>query len=226
MNNKLLLVDDDTILLQILNDFFEANGFRVTIANNGLSALSCYQKNAPDVILMDLEMPGMSGFEVLERIREEDVLTPIILMTGSWMNEGYKIKGYELGAIQFLEKPVSTSVLLAQIKSLLHPVITEHKVKAEGRLFCLKGQILTVEQQQVKLKEREAQILAILMDSKGNTISRKKIQIQIWGTDDPRNNNTLDNLIYQLKRRLEQFPELSIQNAYSRGYRLNTVKTI
>lgn len=221
MKKRLLLVDDDSTLLNVLNDFFIANGFDVMLADNGTAALTCYKRSAPDLILMDLDMPEINGFEVIERIREDDFITPIILMTGSWLDESYKIRGYELGVVQFLEKPVKVSVLLAQIRSLLHPPITERKIDGFNREYRLKGQILKVENVQLKFREREAQILAILFDHQGNMVSRKKIQQLIWNDDSYRNNKSLDNLVYQVKKKLEVFPELTIRNAYSRGYILD-----
>ena len=218
MKKRLLLIDDDPILLNVLNDFFVTNGFDVILAVDGLSALSCYKKSIPDLVLMDLDMPVMNGFEVIEKIREDDFLTPIILMTGSWMEESYKIRGYELGVVQFLEKPVKVPVLLAQIRSLLHPPITEHKICGFNREYRLRGQILFVENAQLKFREREAQILALLFDHQGSMVSRKKIQLLIWNDDSYRNNKSLDNLVYQVKKKLEAFPELCIRNAYSKGY--------
>jgi len=218
MSKNILIVDDDQTLLNVLNDFFTSNNFGVTLAQDGVSALSCYNKSIPDLLLMDLDMPQMNGFEVVEKIREEDYITPIILMTGSWLEERFKIKGYELGAVQFLEKPVELSVLLAQINSLLNPPVVERKVCGCGREFSLRGQTLTVGDFKIRFREREAQILGALFDLPGDVVSRKKILMLIWGDDDYRNNKSLDNLIYQLKKKLEALPELSIRSNYSRGY--------
>jgi DNA-binding response OmpR family regulator len=219
MSKNLLIVDDDQTLLNLLNDFFTSNDFAVTLARDGVSALACYGKKIPDLLLIDLDMPQLNGFEVVEKIREDDYMTPIILMTGSWLDKKNKIRGYELGAIQFLEKPVELTVLLAQINCLLSPPVVERKVcGCSGREYHLRGQVLTAGDSKIEFREREARILAALFERPGEMVSRKKLQIIIWDDDNYRNNKSLDNLVYQVKKKLEPFPELLIRSAYSRGY--------
>lgn len=218
MKKKILLVDDDKILRTILEAFFREKGFAVSSASDGADALIHYNKEIPDMVLLDLDMPNMNGFQVVEAIRQEDCITPIILMTGSWIDETHKIRGYELGAIQFLEKPVTPMVLLAQINSLLNPPLKECKVCSYQHNFKLSNQTLVVDDKKIILREREAQILATLFEHPNYMVSRQKIQTLIWGNDDVRNNKTLDNLIYQVKRKLEDYPELVIRSCYSKGY--------
>lgn len=217
---SILIVDDDQLLLNLLHEFFTINGFSAQTANNGSTALSCFYKSSPDLLLIDLEMPQMNGFEIVEKIREHDYITPIILMTGSWLSESHKIKGYEMGAIQFLEKPLELPVLLAQIKALLYPPVIERKLTGCGREIILKGQIVSVGDLKIPLREREAQILTILFENPGKTITRKKLQTLIWCGYDQRNDKTLNTLLYQLKKKLEAFPELAIKSNYSKGYLL------
>lgn len=218
MKKKILLVDDDKTLRTILEDFFKKNGFSVTPASDGALAVSLYNKEMPDLVLLDLDLPIMNGFQVVEAIRQEDCITPIILMTGSWFDEAFKIRGYELGAIQFLEKPVSPTVLLAQIRSLLNPPQKENIIYCEKHKFKLCNQTLMVNDQKILFREREALILSTLFEHPSIMVGRKKLQTLIWGNDDARNNKTLDNLIYQVKKKLEIFPELVIKSCYSKGY--------
>ncbi len=218
MKKRILLVDDDKTLRTVLEAFFRENGFTVLSAGDGALALSIYNKEMPDLVLLDLDLPIMNGFQVVEAIRREDCITPIILMTGSWIDETHKIRGYELGAIQFLEKPVTPMVLLAQIKSLLNPPLKELVICSDQRKFKLCHQTLTVDNQKIQFREREAQILATLFEHPNSMVGRQKIQTLIWGNDDVRNNKTLDNLIYQVKRKLEVYPELVIRSSYSKGY--------
>jgi len=218
MKKKILIVDDDKTLQTVLEAFFKENGFSVIPASDGALALSLYNKEMPDLVLLDLDLPIMNGFQVVEAIRKEDCITPIILMTGSWIDETYKIRGYELGAIQFLEKPVTPMVLLAQIRSLLNPLLKELLICSDLHKFKLCNQTLTIDNQKIQFREREAQILATLFEHPNSMVSRQKIQTLIWGNDDVRNNKTLDNLIYQVKRKLEDYPELVIRSNYSKGY--------
>lgn len=220
MKKKLLLVDDDRTLSNILRHFFKENGFYVVYAYDGASALTLFEKEVPDVVLLDLDLPVKNGFEVMEEIRQNDYITPIILMTGSWLDETYRIRGYELGAIQFLEKPVSPVVLLAQIHSILNPPVVERILHVGEIVFRLRNQVLMVDEKEIRFREREALILAVLFEKHGRIVSRNKLLTLIWGYDDLRNSKTLDNLIYQLKKKLEEYPELNIHSHYSKGYML------
>lgn len=218
MKKRLLIVDDDKIITEILGDFFEENDFIVSLAYDGKTAISLYRKEMPDLVLLDLDLPVMNGFEVAEIIRNEDYITPIIFMSGSWLTEEYKIKGYELGAIQFLNKPISQKVLLSQIKNKLNPPIVEKTITIGQNSFRLHNQMLFTPDKEIQLMEREVKILSLLFENQGEVISKKKIFNEIWGHDDARNNKSLDNLICQLKKKLEVCPELKIINLYSKGY--------
>lgn len=218
MKKRLLLVDDDKTLSSLLGQFLEDNNYNVSYAYDGGTAISLYKKVMPDMILLDLDLPVMSGIKVAEIIRSEDYITPIILMSGTFLDEDYKIKGYELGAINFIDKPVPLKVLLAQIESKLYPPVVEMNITIGQNLYRLRNQILFTPDQEIHLMDREALILSLLFEHQGEMISKKKIFNKIWGHDDYRNNKSIDTLIYQLKKKLEVCPELKIINLYSKGY--------
>lgn len=218
MKKRLLIVDDEKMLSGILGDFFENNDFIVSYAYDGKTAISLYRKEMPDMILLDLDLPVLNGFEVVEIIRNEDYITPIILMSGSWRDEKSKIKGYELGAIQFLDKPISPNVLLSQIRSTLNRPIVEKSFCIGQKSYRFHNQRFVTSDKEIQLMEREVKILSLLFENQGEVISKKKIFNVIWGHDDACNNKSLDNLIYQLKKKLEVCPELKIINLYSKGY--------
>jgi DNA-binding response OmpR family regulator len=220
MKKKLLLVDDDCVLSKVLGDFFKEQGFIVLFAEDGGMALKIFSREMPDLVLLDIDLPVKNGFEVIEDIRKEDVLTPIILMTGSLVDEQSKIRGYELGAIQYLEKPVSPAVLLAQIRFRFNPPVKEAMLRVGSKVFLLRNQTLCVEGTELHLREREALILEALFETPNQLVLRKKLQTLIWGNNSVKNNKMIDNLVHHLKKMLEGFPELEIRNLYSRGYTL------
>jgi DNA-binding response OmpR family regulator len=226
VTHKILLIDDDKTLITILSDFFIKNDFKVFVAYDGQSAYKLYWKEMPDILLLDLDLPLMNGFELAEMIRKDDVLTPIIMMTGTWWDTDYQIKSYELGAIQFLEKPFSLPVLLAQIRSIFNPTMIEHVVHCDGKQVRLANQIVRCENRKLILREKEAKVLALLIENQGKVVSRKIIQIEVWGVNDSRYNKFLDNLIYELKKKLCWFPELTIRSSYSKGYVLDTSNSL
>lgn len=223
MKRRILLVDDDKTLSGILGAFFEENDFNVFYANNGADAIGIYKKEMPELILLDLELPNISGFEVIEIIRNQDYITPIILMSGTYNNEESKIRGYELGAIQFLEKPVSPKVILAQILNKLNPPVFEKIIVIGENTYKLKNQILFTPNERIHLREREALILSLLFDNPGDLILREKIYYKIWGYVDYRNKKTLDTLMHSLKKRLEPCLDFKISNKYSKGFVLEKV---
>lgn len=220
MKKKLLLVDDDMYFAKITGDFFEDNDFCVSYAGDGEEALKVFAKETPDLVLLDVDLPVKSGFEVMESIRSEDFITPIIFISGSKLDEKSKIRGYELGAIQYLEKPIPLKVLLAQIQSWLNPPVKKYDLCAGKRVFKLRNQILTVEDMEIRLREREALILAFFFVQPNFIVTRKKLMQLIWGDDSLRNSKTLDNLIHVLKKKIEVIPELKIKSYYSKGYML------
>lgn len=218
MKKRLLIVDDEKTLSDILGAFFEENDYNVSYAYDGKTAISLYRKEMPDIIFLDLDLPVLNGFEVAEIIRHEDYITPIIMMTGSWNGDNYKIKGFEMGAIQFLDKPISPKVLLSIVRSTLNRPAVEKTISMGQNLYKLHDQRLFTLDKEIQLIEREAKILSLLFEHHGEVISKKKVFNEIWGHDDTRNNKTIDTLIYQLKKKLEVCPELKIRNLYSKGY--------
>jgi two-component system, OmpR family, response regulator len=220
MKKKLLLVDDDECFARIIGDFFEDNDFCVLYAGDGQEALAVFINESPDLVLLDVDLPIMSGFEVMESIRSEDFITPIIFISGFKLDEESKIRGYELGAIQYLEKPIHLKVLLAQIKSWLNPSINKYDLTVGERVFKLRSQILTVEDLKICLREREASVLAYFFAQPNVIVTRKQLLQFIWGDVSLRNNATLDNLILALRKKLQVLPELNIRSYYSKGYML------
>lgn len=220
MKRKLLLVDDDRVLIRTLGDFFEENGLKVIYAEDGKSAIKTFFREVPDMVILDIDLPIKNGFEVIEEIRLEDFITPIILMTGSVLSDEGKIRGYELGAIQYLEKPVSPWVLLAQIKAKLNPPVKMKVLQIGQKKFVLQNQILSESEVSITLREREALILSALFEVPNQLVNRSKISTLIWGYENSKNNKVIDNLVYNLKHSLADFPELTIRSTYSKGYTL------
>lgn len=218
---KLLIVDDDSELLSVLTSYFEENGFDVVAVNSGEKALVCKKIASPDLVLLDLDLPGMNGYEVIDYMRRDDCCTPIILMTGFWNDSQSKIKGYTLGAIQFLDKPVQVAVLLAQINGMLYKKSHERTYVVGENSFIFSQLKLTCGSQTIELTQREADVMEILLEFNVTTVPRNALLKRIWGHDDPRNGKLLDNLIYQLRSKLTSFPQLTIRSYYGKGYRLN-----
>ena len=116
---RVLLVEDDLGLATALKDFFEDNGFYVIHTDDGGKAIGLFQKELPDIVVLDIILPNKTGFDIIEEIREVNIDVPVLLMTGTEVEDEKQIKGYELGAINYMKKPVIPQILLAQIRNLL-----------------------------------------------------------------------------------------------------------
>ena len=139
MPSTILIVDDEPAFRDYLGTLLRTQGFRVVTGGNGIDALDQFAQNQPDLVLLDIEMPQMDGFEVCRRLKQnpETRLTPVVLITGLMASED-RIRGIEVGANDFLSKPVDRNELLARVKSLLSlKAYTDELERAESVLFAL-----------------------------------------------------------------------------------------
>lgn len=222
IRSKILLIEDDLGLASTLKDFFEDNGLTVLHAPSGEIGLEVYTNESPDLIILDIILPEKNGFEVIDEIRKNDMTTPIIMITGSELDDASHIRGYDSGATNYVLKPVSPSVLLAQIRAKLIPK-TPHtqskKIYRLGNLIAeLDKQSLITKDCTVKLRERDATVLEMLLDNKNNVVLRSSLLQLIWNTDSPTNNNMLDGIITRLRKALVPFDNIQIINQYGSGF--------
>jgi DNA-binding response OmpR family regulator len=219
MKNRILLVEDDDVLGETLKDFFEDNELSVAWAQDGNAALELFESFKPQLILLDIILPEKDGFEVIREIRKTNSIIPIIIMTGTQLEYSDQIKGFDLGAVNYLSKPVVPQVVLAQIKNQLSH-INSRKFKLEQFDITIDNQLLTINNTEILLKDKESKLLLLLLNNKHNIISRDYIMQAIWSDDAFNMNNTLDSTISHLKKKLIDFPTIKITSAYGTGYRL------
>lgn len=139
---NILLVEDDESLAMALTDSLEMNNYAVVHASDGLMALEQYRRHKPDLILLDVILPEKNGYEVAEAIRAQDLFTPILFMTGTEVEEKDRLRAYDIGACDYLIKPLLPAELIAKIRvwQSTRRVITTHSVKQYeigGRLCSL-----------------------------------------------------------------------------------------
>lgn len=222
MGYKILLVEDDLVLATVLKDFFEENQLTVLHAADGETALVLYEKEHPHLILLDVILPGMNGFEVISEIRKKDFYIPIVLMTGTELEPESEIKGYQLGAINYLRKPVLPMVVLALVKRLLnksHGV--EHYTIGDYHL-TLQNQFVKINETSFQLRERDFQVLSLLLKYQNTIVARQYLLQVVWQDDAYDKNNGLDSAISRIRKAFRPFPEISIKGIYGEGYMLQT----
>lgn len=219
MKNSILLVEDDDVLGETLKDFFEANELSVAWAQDGNTGLKLFKSFNPQLILLDVILPGKDGFEVIAEIRKTNTTIPIILMTGTQFDASDQIKGYNLGAVSYLRKPVLPQVVLAQINQLVSRISTR-RFKLGNLDITVADQLVTVNDTQIILRDKESKLLLLLLNNQQKVISREDILQSIWSDNSYRLNNILDSTISHLKKSLVTFPTLKITSVYGSGYKL------
>lgn len=219
MKNSILLVEDDDVLGETLKDFFEANELSVAWAQDGNTGLKLFKSFNPQLILLDVILPGKDGFEVIAEIRKTNTSIPIILMTGTQFDASDQIKGYNLGAVSYLRKPVLPQVVLAQINQLLSRISTR-RFKLGNLDITVGDQLVMVNDTQIILRDKESKLLLVLLNSQQEVISRNEILQFVWGDNCYRLNNILDSTISRLKKSLIVIPGIKIVNVYGNGYKL------
>ncbi|WP_440133571.1 response regulator transcription factor [Chitinophaga sancti] len=225
---KILLIEDEWQLGQIVKDSLEMRGFEMFFASDGKEGLESYQKNKPDVVVLDIMMPNMDGFTLTTEIRKQDKITPIIFLTAKSQTADV-VKGFELGGNDYLKKPFSMDELIVRIKALLQRfngqlVVEEASgsdvIQIGQYQFNYTKQTLTRNHETAFLSHREAEILRRLSENLNQVIERKTVLLDLWGDDSFFNARSMDVFITKLRRYLKDDPRVQIVNIRGVGYKL------
>jgi len=226
MSNELvLIVDDEKTLVKALRFSLEREGFRIEQAYDGQEALDKVFAINPDIIVLDLMLPEMDGFEVCRRIRKK-LDTPIIMLTAR-SEDIDKVLGLELGADDYLTKPFNTRELVARIRSILRrSVARSEEVKKIIALGKLKLDLLQhrvwIDQREAYLTAKEFALLSILATNAGNVYSREQLLEDVWGYSYGGDVRTVDVHIRHIREKLEDDPAnpTLIITVWGTGYKI------
>jgi len=206
----ILLVEDEEDLAQALKDNLELESFVVQIALNAEDALRAVARQEPSLIILDIMLPRMSGFDFCKQLRERSLNTPIIILSAK-SAELDKVLGLELGADDYVTKPFSVRELIARVKAVLRrrrpaaePAETCNigATEVDFNRFVAKGP-----NGEVPLSYYECEILRLLVSKPGMPVSRSELLSKIWGYTAYPTTRTIDNHIVKLRRKLEQTPD-------------------
>ncbi|MEK3969403.1 response regulator transcription factor [Paenibacillus sp. FSL R7-0048] len=205
MKKKLLLVEDEIRIRELVSDYFLQNDWEVLEADNGKDALVWFDSLLPDLLILDIMMPAMNGFEVCREVREKSAV-PIILLTAKSTDDD-KIYGFELGADDYVTKPFSPKVLVARANALMKRVEGTHQpessiIKFGSAMFNPLAHRLEVEDAEVELTPKEYDLLWLLIRNKGIVISRDTILSRIWGIEFEGDSRVVDSHIKKLRSKL------------------------
>lgn len=205
LKKKLLLVEDEIRIRELVSDYFIQNDWEVLEADNGIDALVWFDSLLPDLLILDIMMPAMNGFEVCREVREKSAV-PIILLTAKSTDDD-KIYGFELGADDYVTKPFSPKVLVARANALMKRVEGSHQpessiIKFGSAMFNTLAHRLEVEDVEVELAPKEYDLLWLLIRNKGIVISRDTILSRIWGIEFEGDSRVVDSHIKKLRSKL------------------------
>lgn len=227
MSFSLLLVEDEMALAVGLIDVLEVKGYRVEHAAQGQQALEQALKNRYDLILLDVMLPGLSGFEILRQLRAAQVSSQVIMLT-SRSSEVDKVLGFELGVDDYVTKPFSVLELLGRIGAVLRRAQPVASVEVGCGRLCF-GPITVdlerycVEGNEVRLPAKGFELLKFLASKKGQVVTRDQLMDEVWGAEESITLRTLNNLVVKIRQAIEANPEQPqfLKTIHGVGYRLD-----
>ena len=222
----ILLVEDESTLAMIIKDTLEGQGFRIRLAKDGEEGLRLFFQEKPDVLVADVMMPRMDGFEMVRRLRKTDKRTPVLFLTArSAIND--VVEGFELGGNDYLKKPFGMQELIVRIKALLGracPSMSDkpaaHTFEIGHYLFNSQTQTLTHTGLTQQLSYRESEILRRLCLNRNQVTDMRQLLLDLWGDDSFFNQRSLHVFITKLRHKLSKDEHIRIVNVRGIGYKL------
>jgi DNA-binding response OmpR family regulator len=201
----ILIVEDNQEIAQLLCDFLRAEDFTVSVADSGEKALSLYERYGARLLVLDVLLPGMDGFAVCSKIREQSN-TPILIVSAK-TEKNDKLTGLLLGADDYIEKPYDVDILLAKIRGIFRRRYAQDEI-VDGNLRLNKAShSLTRDGKTIDLTGKEFDLLRLLMENKGKAMSKEYLFSQVWGSDSFSELQTLTVHIKWLRKKIEDDPK-------------------
>ena len=224
----IVVVEDEPAIAMALKDELEFEGYAVHLAEDGRAGLKLIESRSPDLVVLDLMLPGLNGFEICKRLRERRSSVPIIMLTAR--NErSDKIRGLDLGADDYITKPFHLAEVMARVRAVLRRYRDSSSGSASRQLCAgelrmdLKRHEVRVRNRTVDLTPKEFQLLELLLSRKGETISRDEFLNAVWGDEVHVTHRTVDTHLGSLRKKIEPDPERPtyIVSVRGVGYKLD-----
>ncbi|WP_170007211.1 response regulator transcription factor [Bacillus fonticola] len=225
---KILVVDDEWNMRNLLRIHLVKSGFYVIEAENGGTALDKMNDQLFQLVILDLMMPGLDGIEVCQEIRKRDASVPILMLTAKTETRD-KVKGLETGADDYLTKPFETEEFIARVQALLRRVqktpaeeTMDKKISLDGLTMDVSEHVVSVDEQPVHLTPKEYELLKMLLTHPKRVYSREQILFIVWGMDYFGDERTVDTHIKSIRRKLKRagLPYNPIQTVWGVGYKI------
>lgn len=207
MSAKLLVVDDEPRTAEVTAELLRRAGYEVQVASTGAEAVVRSRSSAPDLMLLDYDMPDMEAPEVLDELRSgaERMPFPVIIFTGARHSPGDQVMGIERGATDYIAKGTDRQVLLARVRGALreHASTTRVLVRGRLRIDAAKGQAF-LESKALKLERRPLLMLELLAAREGDVVTRAELLELVWGSSYKGFEHSLEQAVYELRRVLKE----------------------
>jgi len=218
---KILIIEDDPYICELIVLYAEKNGYLVSVADNGMRGLKMYDDILPDLVILDIMMPEIDGWEVCKEIRRFDQ-TPIIMLTAK--GESYdKLKGFELGVDDYVVKPFDPNELMARIKAVLrrvNPMLYSDKMIELPLLkINLKEYKVICDKLEMVLPPKEMELLHFLVSNPNQVFTRQQLLDHIWGLDYEGDPRTIDVHIKRIREKLGSNPYWKVKTIRGVGYK-------
>lgn len=223
---NILIVEDDPTLLRVLSDSFQSRGFHVNLAANGEEGLRKGTSSDLDLLILDVMLPGVNGYEICRYLRSEEIGTPIIFLTAKG-EESDILLGLGLGADDYLAKPFSIRELMARVDAVLRRSRGDG-IQEEGRekvvfgdfeLDRLSHKLRRIDGSPVKLSPKEYDLLEFLVEHRGEALSRQRIMDSVWGHESRVTYRSIDRFMTSIRKKIERRAGEHIETIREYGYR-------
>ncbi len=223
---KILIIEDDPTIVDGLQDTLEFHDYSVTVAGNGKEGIQRFREDGPDLVILDIMLPGVDGFEVCKKLKQLDVEVPVIMLTAK-SQESDKLLGFELGADDYVTKPFSLKELVARVKvALKRGGKSMHKeetalITVGAAQINFKNFLVTRGGEEFPLSPKELEILKLLVENPGEVIDRNRIIDVVWGDEYYPSPRTIDNFILKLRTKIEPDPKAPVHllTVHGAGYK-------
>ena len=219
---RILIVDDEPELVRGLEDNLRFEGYETVAAKDGVEALEQITRAAPDLVLLDIMMPRMSGWDVCRELRKQGVDVPVIMLTARG-EEVDRVLGLELGADDYVTKPFSLRELLARVRAVLRR--PGPRMKSDGLAFGdvriqRRARRVVKAGRELRMTRKEFDLLVYLVDHRGDVVTRERLLDEVWGYERFPTTRTVDTHVLRLRRKLEQDPDRPtwILTVHAQGY--------
>jgi len=226
MTKKVLIVEDDNDLVKLLKYNLEKEGFKVNYATDGTIALAEARRDPPDLVILDLMLPGLDGLEVCRQLRRADrfARTPVLILSAR-NDEADRVVGLEVGADDYVTKPFSTREVIARVRALLRrnePAVPQRSKLQRGPLSIdPTAHIVSIGGRSIELSALEFRLLHYMAQHPGMVFSRVQLLDSVWGNDRSVTPRSVDVYIRRIREKIEPKPQhpLFVQTVHGVGYR-------